>query len=82
MYQVMYKIHEWRNSDTFGPLSFPTAEEREDFCNGRNVFWWHLVEDDDWHSWKRGGAWKATQEPGPADTVPEPPEITEADRWL
>jgi hypothetical protein len=81
MYQAFYKIYESRDSQAFGPIPFATREEREAFCQGRNVFWYHLVEDDDWFSWERGGAWVATQEPGRADIVPEPPEITEEDRW-
>lgn len=64
-----------------GPLSFASAEERELFVTGPSVYWYHLVEDDDWHSWKRGGAWEATAVPGPADRINEPPEITEDDRW-
>lgn len=81
MYQVMYKLNEDRNSAVYGPVSFPTAEAREEFVKGPAVFWHHYAEEDDWMLWRRGGAWNATQEPGPADRVNTPPEITEEDRW-
>ena len=64
-----------------GPLTFASAEEREAYVKGPAVYWYHYVEEDDWFLWQRGGAWNATQEPSRADVVPEPPEITEDDRW-
>lgn len=80
-YQVLFKITESRHSEARGPVDFPTSEAREEFVNGPDVFWYHDVEEDDWMLWRRGGAWNATQEPGPADRINTPPEITEADRW-
>ena len=82
MYQCLVLLSESRATTPMtGPLAFGTKEAREAYVNGPAVYWYHMVEDDDWFSWKRGGAWKATEQPGPADTVPEPPEITEEDRW-
>jgi hypothetical protein len=81
MYQVFYKVEESRNAPGHGPLSFATKEERKAFTEGRNVFWYHFAEEDDWHQWSRGGAWAATAKPGREDVVPEPPPITEEDRW-
>jgi hypothetical protein len=81
MYQCLVKLQESRSAGVLGPLSFATREEREEYVRGPKVFWYHLVEIDDWHVWHRGGAWKATAVSGPEDRVPEPPEITEEDRW-
>jgi hypothetical protein len=81
MYGVLYKLGESRNSAAHGPLSFPSTEERKAFVKGPTVYWYHLVEEEDWHLWLRGGAWAATAVPGPADAVPDLPEITEDDRW-
>lgn len=80
-YQVFVKLTEPRSSEARGPISFASAEERLAFVQGPAVYWYHIVEDDDWHLWLRGGAWAATREQGNADVVPEPPEITEDDRW-
>lgn len=67
-----------------GPFGFITAEARREFVmDGDNrVYWYHYAEEDDWMSWKRGGAWAATAVPGPADRENVPPEITDEDRWL
>ena len=81
MYQVYFKAAESRGTPMSGPLGFPTAEEREAFVKGPRVYWYHLVEEDDWNAWHRGGAWAATAAPGPADRENEPPEITQEDRW-
>lgn len=81
MYQTFIKLGESRNSPSQGPLSFPDKESRNAFVRGPEVYWYHFAEEEDWHLWQRGGAWNATQQPGPADHVPEPPEITEEDRW-
>lgn len=82
-YQAMVKWREARDAPASGPYDFPSAEARKAFVTGDNgVYWYHLAEDDDWHSWKRGGAWAATAQPGPADREHTPPEITEGDRWL
>jgi hypothetical protein len=81
MYQIMYKLSESRNAVPYGPLSFPSAEARDEFAKAGHVFWYHYAEWDDWHDWRRGGAWAATAAPSPADNVPAPPEITEQDRW-
>lgn len=80
-YQAFVKVREYRNSDVIGPLDFATAEERLAVVQGPQVYWYHFAEEDDWHLWKRGGAWSATAIPGKADVVPDPPEITEDDRW-
>ncbi len=81
MYQCFVRLSEARSSAMAGPLSFPTAEERAAYVKGPRVYWYHYSEDDDWHTWRRGGAWAATAQPGPADIIPDPPEITEEDRW-
>lgn len=81
MYQVFVKLSESRNSAMAGPVGFVSAAEREAYVKGPNVFWYHYAEEDDWVLWLRGGAWAATQEKGKADVVPEPPEITDDDRW-
>jgi hypothetical protein len=81
VYQVFVKLAEPRSSSVAGPLSFPSAEERAEYVKGPAVFWYHYAEEDDWMLWLRGGAWAATQTQGKADIVPEPPEITEDDRW-
>lgn len=81
MYQTFVKLGESRNSDARGPLSFSSAEERDAYVRSEGVYWYHFAEEDDWFSWRRGGAWQATRTPGPADVVPEPPKITEEDRW-
>lgn len=75
------KTAEPRSAPAYGPLSFPTAEARQAYVSGPGIYWYHFAEEDDWHLWRRGGAWRATAEAGPADHVPEPPEITEEDRW-
>lgn len=82
MYGVMVKLSESRNSNMAGPVNFATATEREQYVNGPDsiIFWYHFVEEDDWHLWRRGGAWKRTQQPAAADKVPDPPEITPDDR--
>jgi hypothetical protein len=80
-FQAFIKLAESRNTPMQGPYAFASAEDRDEFVRGRTVYWYHLAEDDDWFSWKRGGAWAATATPGPADRVPEKPEITEEDRW-
>ena len=82
MYMCFVKLGESRNSEVAGPLSFPTAEARRDYVSGPAVYWYHEVEEEDWMLWRRGGAWEATKQPGPADRVNNPPEITERDRWL
>lgn len=82
MYQILYKTGESRNSAVIGPVGFPSAEERDKFARSAVVYWYHYSEWDDWHQWRRGGGWEATWQPGPADIVPEPPEIKEEDRWL
>lgn len=81
MYQMLVKVRESRNSDAIGPLSYPTSEDRDKAARGPDVYWYHYVEEDDWFLWKRGGAWTATHQPGPAERVNEPPEVTEDDRW-
>jgi hypothetical protein len=81
IYQAVVKLAEDRNSAAQGPLSFPSAEARSAYVKGREVYWYFLVEDDDW-SWHRGGAWQATAPEDPQDREVIPPEITEADRWL
>lgn len=81
MWQVFVKFAESRNAAMAGPYSFPGKEARQEFVKGPAVYWYHFAEEEDWHLWRRGGAWEATQEAGPADRVNEPPEITEDDRW-
>lgn len=81
MYQVFVKLAEPRSTPMAGPLTFVSAEERKAYVKGPLVYWYHFAEEDDWHTWRRGGAWNATRPPGPADRVNEPPEITEDDRW-
>lgn len=81
MYQILVKFGESRNSPVVGPLSYPSAEARLDAAMGPKVYWYHFVEDDDWFSWRRGGAWEATAPEVPADRINVPPEITEDDRW-
>lgn len=81
MYQVVVLLTESRNGARTGPYSFATPQEREDFVRGPQVYWYHFAEEDDWHSWRRGGAWNATAVPGPAERVNIPPEVTEEDRW-
>jgi hypothetical protein len=80
MYQLFYKTGESANSAQHA-TAFRTRAERAEFAKGPEVYWYHLPEDEDWCRWTRGGAWQATARPGPADVVPEPPEITEDDRW-
>jgi hypothetical protein len=80
MYQCLVKLSERRNSEPSGLLSFPTAEARLAYVKGPTVYWYHYAEEDDWHTWLRGGAWSATAEPGPADRINEPPELTQQDR--
>jgi hypothetical protein len=81
MYQCFIRTGENRYGAMTGPLSFPSAEERLEFVrNDPRVYWYHFAEEDDWFDWRRGGAWATTHEPGKADVVPEPPEITEEDR--
>jgi hypothetical protein len=82
MYGVLVKLGESRASPAAGPLHFATKEERNEYVNGPNsiVYWFHEVEEDDWHLWRRGGAWKRTQEPTAADRENTPPEITDKDR--
>jgi hypothetical protein len=81
MYQVFVKLSESRNADMRGPVPFATLEERAAYVRSPAVFWYHFAEDEDWFLWRRGGAWAATHQPGPADAVPEEPEITDDDRW-
>lgn len=81
MWQVFVKLGQGRSSAMTGPYSFASKELREEFVKGPTIYWYHFAEEDDWHSWRRGGAWSATQEPGPADRINQPPEITEDDRW-
>ena len=81
MYQVMVRLAESQSAPMAGPLSFPNPEARRAYVEGPSVYWYHLVESDDWTTWHRGGAWEATAMPGPEDRVPNPPEITEEDRW-
>lgn len=80
MYQLLVLLAESRNSPQH-MRSFPDAKGREDYAKSAAVYWYHYVEWEDWHQWARGGAWEATQELGKADVVPDPPEITEEDRW-
>jgi hypothetical protein len=80
MYQVMIKQSEGRNSAMAGPLNFATKEERLAYVKGPAVYWYFFPEDDDWHVWHRGGAWKATQQPAAADRENIPPDITDKDR--
>jgi hypothetical protein len=80
MYQTFVKLGESRNTAMAGPLTFATAEDRKAYVMGDTVYWYHYVEEDDWTSWSRGGAWKATARPLPADREVTPPEITEDDR--
>lgn len=82
MYQAFVKLAEPRGTAMAGPVTFPTAEEREAYVNGPDsiVYWYHFSEDEDWHLWRRGGAWKRTQEPTVADRKNTPPEITDKDR--
>jgi hypothetical protein len=82
-YQAFVKRAEPRSTPMEGPFGFASAEERIAFLKtSPEVYWYHLVEDDDWMSWTRGGAWAATARPGPADRENAPPEITDDDRWL
>ena len=81
IYQVFVKTAEPRSSPMRGPFSFPTTEARQEYVSGPDIYWYHYAEEDDWHLWRRGGAWQATSSPGPADRQPVPPEITEDDRW-
>lgn len=82
MYQVFIKRHEARSTAMEGPFGFESTEARKAFVMhpDMSVYWYHYVEEDDWFSWSRGGAWKATAKPNPADRVVTPPEITEDDR--
>jgi hypothetical protein len=82
MYGVFIKRAESRSTTMEGPFGFESTEERKAFVmhEEMNVYWYHYVEEDDWHSWSRGGAWKATARPLPADREVIPPEITEDDR--
>ena len=78
---MFVKRAESRNTAMAGPFSFASAADRAEYVKGPDVYWYHFAEEDDWHYWGRGGAWAATREPGPADRINEPPEITEDDRW-
>jgi hypothetical protein len=82
MYQVFIKRRESRNTPMEGPFGFGSTEERKAFVMHPEVgvFWYHYAEEDDWHTWSRGGAWKATAPELPADREVIPPEITEDDR--
>lgn len=80
MYQTFVKFGESRNTEMVGPLGFESTEARKAYVMGETVYWYHYAEEDDWFSWSRGGAWKATAKPNPADRVVTPPEITEDDR--
>lgn len=80
MYQAFVRLAESRNSQVV-QVNFINAELREEYVKGPTVFWYHFAEDDDWMLFRRGGAWAATQQPSRADVVPEPPEITDDDRW-
>jgi hypothetical protein len=82
MYEVMVKLGESRASPAAGPLRFVSKEERERYVNGPDsiVYWYTYPEEDDWTHWRRGGAWKRTQEPAVADRKNTPPEITDKDR--
>jgi len=81
MYEVMVKLSESRNSNMAGPVRFVSKEERHEYVHGPEsiVYWYFYPEDDGW-DWRRGGAWKRTQQPSSADVVPAPPEITDKDR--
>jgi hypothetical protein len=82
-YQVFVKRAESRSTVMEGPFDFATEPERKAFvAHFPGVYWYHYAEEDDWHSWSRGGAWAATAKPGPADREHKPPEITDDDRWL
>lgn len=81
VYQAMIKLSENRNSAMAGPVTFTTAAERREYVDGPLVFWYHFVEEDDWHTWHRGGAWDATAPEDSQDREVTPPTITEADRW-
>ena len=82
MYQVFVKLAEAQSTPMAGPCTFPTKEERDEYVNGPEsvIYWYHFSEWDDWHLWRRGGAWQRTEKPSAADVVPEPPEITPQDR--
>jgi hypothetical protein len=81
IYQAVFKFGESRDSKSSWTINFPSAEARQEYANGAEVYWYHFIEWDNWHEWKRGGAWNATATPGPADRINIPPEVTEADRW-
>lgn len=49
-----------------------SQQEREQFVQRPDVWWYHFPEEDDDWRWHRGGAWKPAHELAPQDLSAEP----------